>query len=206
MATELEDTPAVLVLDGVEFLLQNDGNDLLYALSRVAPPNRLTVLAISTPSVDLMTALDARTASSFQPRHLAVAPYTADETVRILKMQTDTVPQLITETALERIARQTTNITVGLTWLTRAAELHDPNTVITADSIPLLRRDVLHRYWLSSLTDFTRHHAIVLTAVEQLTVETETTYTGKVYDRYATLCRCRGWHPLTRRRISDYLD
>nr|WP_170977323.1 hypothetical protein [Halorussus salinisoli] len=46
----------------------------------------------------------------------------------------------------------------------------------------------------------------MLKAIEQVTAETAPANTGTVYDRYATLCRCRGWQPLTVRRISDFLD
>lgn len=203
----LEATPAVLVLDDVEFLLRNDGDDLLYALSRRVPPERLTVVTIATQTVDLSTVLDDRTYSSLQPRHLSVTPYTVAQTAQILARHAgDLVPQPVTTTAVRQIARQTTNIRVGLHWLRRAAEVHDAHAVITATTSQVLRWDAFHRYWRHLLSDFTQHHAIALHAVEQVTSETHPVYTGMVYDRYATLCRCRGWQPLTARRISDFLD
>jgi cell division control protein 6 len=167
----------------------------------------LTIVTITTPGIDLSTRLDDRTYSSLQPQHAQVAPYTADEAAQILTRHAeDMVPQPVTVAALRRIARQSTNIHVGLHWLRRAAEVHDAHAVITAKTIQMLRWGAFHRYWLDTLTDFTRHHAIALKAVEQVTAETDCAYTGMVYDRYATLCRGRGWQPLTARRVSDFLD
>ena len=207
IAAALAETSVILVLDDVEFLLQNDGDDLLYVLSRLNPSDRFSIVTIATPAVDLPTALDDRTYSSYQPRHLPIASYTEEQAARILGMHAgNVVPQPVTDAAVRRVARQTTNIHVGLHWLARAAEAHDAHAVITASTIQLLRWDAFHRYWQYTLTEFTRHHAIVLKAAEQVTAESDRAYTGMVYDRYATLCRCRGWQPLTARRISDFLD
>jgi Cdc6-like AAA superfamily ATPase len=207
VSAALADTPAVLVLDDIEFLLRHDGDDLLYFLSRLDDSTALTIVSIATPAVDLASALDARTYSSYQPRHLSIVPYTEEQAAQILARHANAVvPQPVTAAAVWRIARQTTNIHVGLHWLTRAAEVHDAHAVITATTLQVLRWDAFHRYWLATLTAFTRHHAIALKAIEQVTTETNPAYTGRVYDRYATLCRCRGSRPLTSRRISDFLD
>jgi len=203
----LAETPLVLVLDDVEFLLEHDGDDLLYGLSRLETADQLTIVTTATPAVDLPTAVDARTYSSYQPQNLSVAPYTEREATQILKHHARVVvPQPVTDAAVQRLARQTTNIHVGLHWLRRAAEVHDQQAVITAPTIQVLRWDAVHRYWSDTLTDFTRHHAIVLNAVEQVTAEAARPYTGMVYDRYAMLCRFQGWAPLTSRRFSDFLD
>jgi len=207
VATALTDTPAVLVLDDVEFLLQNDGDDLLYGLSRMDCAKQLTIVTLMSPLVDLTAMLDKRTYSSYQPRHLAVEAYTDRQAAEILRTHArDLVSQPVTNAAVRQIARQTTNIHVGLHWLARAGEVHDVHAVITAKTLQLLRWDAFDRYGLYTLTAFTRHHAILLKAIQQVTGETDRVYTGTVYDRYATLCRCRGWQPLTVRRIGDYLD
>jgi Cdc6-like AAA superfamily ATPase len=207
VATALTETPAVLVLDDVEFLLQNDGDALLYSLSRMDRAERLTIMTLTTPLVDLTAMLDERTSSSYQPRHVAVEPYTDGQTAEILRTHArDLVPQPVTDTAVRQVARQTANIHVGLHWLARAGEVHDAHAVITAKTLQLLRWDAFDRYGLDTVTAFTRHHAIVLKAIQQVTGETPRVYTGTVYDRYVTLCRCRGWEPLTARRIGDYLN
>lgn len=207
IAAALADTPAILVLDDVEFLLHNDGDDLLYVLSRLDQPGQFTIVTIATPTVDLPTLLDDRTYSSYQPQSVPVAPYTEEQAAQILGIHAGTVvPQPVTEAAVRWLARQTTNIHLGLHWLIRAAEAHEAQAVITSRTIQLLRWDALHRYWRYTLREFTRHHAIALKAVEQVTAQTDRVYTGMVYDQYATLCRCRGWQPLTARRIGDFLD
>lgn len=115
IAAALADTPAIFVLDDVEFLLQNDGDGLLYALSRLDQPGQLTIVTIATPAVDLPTMLDDRTYSSYQPQSVPVAPYTEEQAAQILGIHAGTVvPQPVTEAAVRRLARQTTNIHIGL--------------------------------------------------------------------------------------------
>jgi len=197
----------VLVLDDIEFLLQNDGDDLLYFLSRLEHSTAPTLITTSTPGLELATVLDTRTYSSCQPQSLAVAPYTTHQAARILATHAaDMVDQPITAPVTTWIARQTTNIRLGLDWLARAAEVHDTTAVLTADALPPVRCDAVRRYWRSALADFTRQHPLVLKAVEQATETADHAYTGAVYDQYLTLCRYRDRRPLTLRRISDFLD
>ena len=61
--TEVE---TVVILDDVDFLLLNDGDSLLYKLSRTNPEN-LGVVLISSQTTDLSQTLEERTYSSLQP-------------------------------------------------------------------------------------------------------------------------------------------
>lgn len=205
-ATALRDRSVVFVLDDVEFLLQADGPDLLYYLSRLEAA-QASIVTVSATEPDLTEALESRAASSLQPQHLSVPPYTAAQAARILGVHArECVPQPVTDAALRQIAARTTNITLGLHWLRRAAEVTDRDTVLAAAVVPRLEQDALHRYWLDALSAFTCHHALVLTAVEQIATEPGRPVTGRVYDRYTTLCRGRDVAPVTLRRVGDYLD
>lgn len=205
-ADALQERAPVVVLDDVEFLLRNDGADLLYHLSRL-DHTTVPIVTVSTTEPDLTAALDARTASSLQPRQVTLSAYIEQRAAAIIASHaTDLCPQPITAAAIQYIAGQTTNIRLGLHWLTRTGEVRDADAVLTAATVLPLRLEARSRYWRDALTAFTRHHALVLTAVKQLVADTDPVYTGPVYDRYTTLCQCRDIHPVTMRRVGDVLD
>lgn len=200
----LTERDAVLVLDDVEFLLQRDGDALLYTLSRLAPAQPLRVVLVSAqPSVT--TGLDGRTASSLAPQRRTLEPYTVEETARILGTFADSAAlRPVTDAALLEIARTTQNVRVGQGWLDRADEV-TPSGPITAADVQGLRVDALQRYRTTMLTAFTRHHALLLRAVEHLTADGGAANSGRVFERYATLCRVRQVERVSTRQCSKYL-
>lgn len=205
IADLLTNQETVLVLDDIGFLLLNDGNDLLYFLSRL--DSDMTVVMIAAAQVDLAAAVDERTYSSLHPRRLRFEPYTPPQCTRILEERfTGETGPLATDPALDHITATTANIHLGLLWLTRAAELAADADVITKDDVVKAHEDAVRRYRLTALEAFSRHHMIVLKAIEQLTADQDRIYTGAVYDQYKTLCRYRGIDPLTTRRVSDFID
>lgn len=206
VAHEVVDHEPVLVLDDVGFLLLNDGNELLYSLSRLPPEHAVQLVVLSASTSALPTALDARTASSFRPRHVSLPPYTSEQTRQILRAYaTAREHPSVTSEALTEIAVTTENIRLGRHWLNRAAEVTDTETPITADDVQVLRADALQRYRTAMLSALSPHHTIVLGAIVQLTADGRSVYTGEVYDRYTQLCRYRGRAAFSTRRISDFL-
>ena len=202
-ASLLANQQTVIVLDDIDFLLMNDGNDLFYYLSRLA--SDVTTIAISTPPT-LSTEIDERTYSSLQPRRLTFRPYTPQQSSQILKEHiTNETAQSATSDALTHVASATSNIRLGLIWLNCAAELAAEESVITEDDVVTAQDDAIRRYRHIALKGFSRHHVIVLKAIEQLTAETDRIYSGAVYDRYETLCGYQDIDSFSTRRISDFL-
>lgn len=203
LADQLASRPAVIVLDEVDFLLVNDGSDLLYYLSRIADGS-LSVITISANHSDLSKVVDERTYSSLQPRDLSVAPYTEQEAAHILRYGTRHACDHtgVSEAALTAITTQSTDIRFGLHWVAAALREDDD---LTAELIRHVRSEAVQRYWETLLTDFSPHHDTLLDAIDQLTTETTNIQSGTVYERYTELCWETGHDPLTTRRISDYL-
>lgn len=204
LADALQNIPAVLVLDDLAFLLQNDGCDLLYYLTRLGQTAPVTVIGISANYATLASVVDDRTYSSWQPQQLPIDSYSQAQAARILRSRIqDVIPSAaVTTTAIDRITATSTNITLGLHWLVQAAAAND---TITVDVVDDVQRDALRQYRTARLSAFTPHHRLVLRAIEQLTDDGGTVYTGPVYDRYTDLCRFADVSPLTARRISDYI-
>lgn len=194
----------LLVLDDVDFLLLNDGDTLLYVLSRMTHQHKPGLLIISANHPDLATQLDERIASSLLPSTITFDPYTAEEARRILEQRVNTpLSQPVTDEALEQITTISTNITLGLHWLNTAGK-HTEGP-ITADDIAQTRTDAIQQYREDLLATFSTHHRILLETIEILTADVEPVHSGSVYKWYRKLCARSGIEPFTTRRISDFL-
>lgn len=204
LAQHLDDTTALIVLDDLAFLLDNDGNDLLYFLSRLNQHTNLRIVGISAVHPTLRDVLDERTYSTLRPRRLTLPPYTTEEVVQILEQRVASArsPDTVDIGGLEYVAATTTNLALALHWLTCADAR---NTEITVDTLQHVRDTAVQRYRDSLLHDFTQHHRTLLTVIDQATADTATVTTGTVYSRYVTQCKEHGIDPVTIRRITDYL-
>lgn len=201
----LTQTPTILILDELNFLLENDGNDLLYFLPRLTPDVALSIIDLSANQPTLSTVVDERTYSSLRPRYLPVDPYPEDRAATILTQQIQNTATDISvqPDAISAVTATATNITVGLHWL--AAAIQTADGPVTPATIEAVRGDGVSRYRKTLLSAFTAHHIILLEAIDRLTTGEHRVTTGTVYDRYEHLCRTISTAPLTARRIGDFL-
>lgn len=193
----------VIVLDEIEFMLLNDGDALLYFLSRL---DNVAVTTISANHRSLESELDARTASSFQPQILTLNPYTPSEVRQILadRARRALQPQSVERSALSRIAATTSNIAIGLAWLRVAAEATADE--ITSDRVTECQPTGYDEYVTELLNDFTPHHKRLYETIDRLQQdEAGALVTGTVYESYHDRCTVAGVTPLSERRISDFL-
>ena len=202
----LSNTDTMVILDEVDFLLENDGGDLLYFLSRLNRTPKLNIVAISANLPSLSGTIDERTYSSLRPRTLHVEPYSEETASDILEHRAEKAlsAEAFDTKAINQITSITTNLKLGLCWLTIAAE-HSED-VITHDVIWTTQTEAVQFYRNKLLTKLTPHHQVLLAAVDQLTNGRTSTYTGQLYDRYTDLCNPTDYEPLTARRISDYIS
>jgi cell division control protein 6 len=132
----LDSTAVTIVLDEADFLLVNDGNDLLYYLSRVSAANPVSTISISANHPELASHVDTRTYSSLQPHHITFEGYSEDQAHQILHTHTeqfdDTAPPVYPQ-AIERIATTTTNIRFGMHWLRYA--IQETESAVTNDEV-----------------------------------------------------------------------
>lgn len=204
LADLLNSTGAVIVLDEVDFLLNNDGSDLLYYLTRIAN-HTLSIITISANHQDLSDALDERVYSSLQPYHLNMEPYSELETSRILahRLQHAHLRSGITQDALSAISETTSNIRLALHWAAEA--LRTADEAVTAQTVHEVRQDALYRYWDTLLSDFTHHHHLLVEAVLHLSHWMDPVHTGAVYDHYHQFCNVLEEDAFTPRRLSQFL-
>lgn len=197
----------IIVLDDIDFLLLNEGNDVLYFLSRL-DHDQLTVVALSANHSDLRTVIDERTYSTLQPHCLTIEPYPASTRYQILAARARHLfprGEPFPKSALATIAGATPNLAFAFHWLQAALDAAD--TTLTDDTVTEVYDDAVRRYRATLLDDFTPHHHRLLTAIRHLVEEQEsgTVHSGQIYDQYQELCRESDQEPLTTRRVSDFL-
>lgn len=203
----LTDQPTVIVLDELDFVLENDGTDLLYYLSRMEQNHALNLVCISANYPELGTVIDDRTYSSLHPEPVDIEPYSVDQVRRILA---ETDPDSLSSISVEPhvygyIASQTQNVRLALHWLQYAADAVEE--ALTKDRVEETRQSAHQFYWDVLLKDFTPHHHILLEAIDQLSAENGgNVYTGEIYNRYEELCEASGNDTRSQRRLSDYLS
>ena len=200
---QVEVLETVLVLDDLDFLLLNDGDDLLYFLSRLNAD--LDLITITANHKDLSCQVEERTFSTLQPQRIGFEPFTGEEIYEVLadRARKSLKPRSLRREALTYIASSTQNLKIGLTWLRVSA--HHAEDAITETLVKDVKEEVSQTYtkhWLQKLTD---HHRLLYQAIEELDTEQESIQTGDVYSRYINLCQAYNEDPLTERRISDYL-
>lgn len=197
-------TETVVVLDEVDFLLLNDGDSLLYYLSRIENSENLNIITISSNHSTLP--LEERTKSSLQTQQIQFPMYTGEEIYAILRKRAEDslAPRSVHRNALTYIASTTSNIKQGLHWLRVAAE--EPGNAITEEHAKKVQ-DAAYRSYIEELLEpFTQHHNRVYQAIEDLTEEQDRAiYSGDIYTRYQDLCNTYNEDSLSQRRISDYL-
>jgi cell division control protein 6 len=199
------ETTSVVVLDDIDFLLLNDGDSLLYKLSRTNPEN-LGIILTSSHTEDLSTELEERTYSSLQPRHIKFEPYNPEQTYQILvqRAQNSLKSNTVHREALTYIASTTQNISKGLTWLKTAAE--ESTDKITQESVKQLQEEACSNYVSQQLRYFTDHHRLLYQAIEELEQQHGSPInTGEINDKYQQLCETGSETSVSNRRLSDFL-
>jgi orc1/cdc6 family replication initiation protein len=195
----------VIVLDDIDFLLLNDGDDLLYFLTRMETRNNVDLVLISSNHASLKSRIEERTYSSLQPKRISFEPYTAEDAYQVLveRAQKSLVNQSLQRAAVTYITSTTQNIAVALHWLKTAAETTD--SVITESHIQQVQEKAYEKYAAHLLNQFTEHHRLLYQAVQELDVEENTIRTGEIYTRYEDLCKTYNENTLSKRRLSDFL-
>jgi orc1/cdc6 family replication initiation protein len=203
---QIEVIKTVVILDEVDFLLLNDGDDLLYFLSRLEHSDNISVITISSNTENLESLIEERTYSSLQPRRIGLEPYTGEEIYQILaeRAKRALASKSLQRKALTYIASSTSNLTKGLTWLRYAAQTG--GQTITEDLVREVETSAYQEYVNHLLEDFTEHHHLVYEAVYETSSKGESpVQTGEIYEKYDELCQSRKKEALSSRRISDYI-
>lgn len=191
-----------VVLDELDLLLLNDGDDLLYYLSRLNNLER--IITVSANTTELRENLEPRTYSTLRPHRIHCEPYTGEEIYRII---TDRASKSLEKRSLHRnaatyIASKTQNAELALTWLKQAAQ--DTDQAITEQTVEDTWEEASTAYIERRLDKLTQHHRRIYRIIQE-SGQDSVVNTGDLYRQYQDISQDQGLETVSNRRISDYL-
>jgi len=200
---QVEVLETVLVLDELDFLLLNDGDDLLYFLSRLDAD--LSLVLMTANYEDLSEQVEERTFSTLQPNRIGFEPYSGEEIYEVLadRARRSLKPRSLRREALTYIASSTQNPALALTWLRLSAQ--QAEDTVTETLVKEVQEEASQSHIDNKLQKLSQHHRLLYQGIEELNEEHEKIQTGDVYRRYKNLCQAYNKDSLSDRRISDYL-
>jgi orc1/cdc6 family replication initiation protein len=196
----------IIVLDELDFLLLNDGDDLLYFLSRLETNGNLGLVLITANHRELVEQVEPRTYSTLQPQRIGFEPYTGEQTYEILadRASKSLKPRTVHRAALTYIASSTQNTGYALTWFRTA--VNNADDVVTEELVKSIQEKAYSLYVENQLSPLSQHHKILYQAITEISQESgPVVNTGSIYNRYEIITEERDSKPLSGRRISDYL-
>lgn len=200
---QIQNTQHLVVLDELDFLLLNDGNDLLYQLSRIENSQNLALILISSNQSSLKDQVDERTHSTLQPHRIGFEPYTPEQNYQLLaeRARHSLEPSSLHHEALTYLTSSTTNLKHALHWLHHTATHTDQP--ITEETLRKHREQAQKELVNRILSPHTQHHQLLYHAIQ--TLKQNTIQTSQANTKYRELCNQEDVEPLSNRRISDLL-
>ncbi|MEM1524953.1 MAG: orc1/cdc6 family replication initiation protein [Nitrososphaerales archaeon] len=203
----------VIVLDEIDFLVKNFGDDLLYELTRSNERLKQGFIVLVGISNDLKFKefLDPRVLSSLSEEEVVFPPYTAEELKAILQDRAEAAffKDAISPTAINLCAAlagsEHGDARRALDLLRVAGEVAEREgaSCVEERHVRIAVQKIEQDRVVEALRSLPLHDKLVLLAV--LTSGSANS-TGEVYQRYLTLCRKIDLEPLTQRRVSGLLS
>jgi len=189
-----------VILDDIDFAKHPDS--VLTWLNTQTPA---TIATISSNTGDLTTLTDKQTVSRLQPFHIHFKEYRRTELTALLHREADRHGINATENAVRYITQHTSNMNYAEQWLHTA---HDyAEDAVTESLTAQTQSEARIRYENQLLSKVSKHHHIVLEAINELTDPVDTTVTTvTVYSHYEDICEVLEEEPRTHRRVTIYID
>lgn len=206
----------LLVLDEIDQLMDKEGDELLYNLTRINTELKnaqISIIGISN-NANFINVLDPRVKSSLSQEELFFPPYNALQLQDILKQRSEEafVHGAITPGLIEKCAafaaRDHGDARRAIDLLRVAAELSERAGLskVTTEHLDLAEHKIeTDRIFEIIKTQPDQCQAALYAIYSICSKKKEPVFTGEVYDLYQSLCSRVGLRPLTQRRISDII-
>ncbi|MEM4239969.1 MAG: ORC1-type DNA replication protein [Candidatus Woesearchaeota archaeon] len=204
----------LLVLDEIDQLMDKEGDDLLYNLTRINTELKnaqLSIIGISN-NANFINTLDPRVKSSLSQEELFFPPYNALQIQDILKQRAEeaflkgAISQGVIEKCAAFAARDHGDARRAIELLRVAAELAERSgsLKVTTDHLDQAESKIETDRIFEIIKTQPQQYQLALLAIYSIcSKKQEQVFTGEVYDLYQSLCSRVGLRPLTQRRISD---
>ncbi len=207
----------ILVLDEIDQLMDKEGDELLYNLTRINTELKnaqISLVGISN-NANFINNLDPRVKSSLSQEELFFPPYNALQLQDILRQRSEEalVKGAATPGVIEKCAafaaRDHGDARRAIELIRVAAELAERSgsVKVTTDHLDLAEKKIeTDRVFEIIKTQPPQYQAALFAIYTICSKKKEQVFTGEVYDLYQSICGRVGLRPLTQRRISDIVS
>lgn len=197
----------IVVLDEIDILLKNDGDGILYTLTRT---DNVSILSISN-YVDFKKFIKSRVMSSFRDREIVFPPYGAQQLVDILgeRSRLSFNPETLTNDVIPlcaaMAAKEEGDARYALDLLRTAGEIADEkeSKLVRGEYVREAKDKIEHNKITDLITTLPAQQQRVLEAILNLTQEKEEITSGKLYDTYKEVSK---GDTVSYRRIFDFIN
>ena len=206
------DKNILLVLDEVDYVLKESGDDVLYRLSRInnEVKSKVSNLLISN-NVRVADYMKPRTQSTVGRVKVIFSPYTSDELFDILKDRAKTAfkPDIIGDSVIQKVAeieaQRDGDARKAMELLDSCAKIAiaKKRNKITLDLVDEADQNLERDQTLNMVATLTEHQKIVYLAI--LKNEDKTIAGSDVHTHYLELCESYNIKPLSERRIRSLI-
>jgi len=210
----------ILVLDEIDQLVYSAGDEVLYSLTRLNSELTNSKISLIGISNDLLFRdnLDSRIKSSLSEEEILFPPYDAVQLQKILKdraklvFKEGSIEDGVLEKCAAHAAREHGDARRALELLRVAGELAERknNQKISLEDLDEAQEKIERDRVLDAVEIQPKQYQAVLFAIFQSTKnamhsQTESIFTGDIYDLYKDICLKSTLKPLTQRRLSDII-
>ncbi|MGQ4890998.1 MAG: Cdc6/Cdc18 family protein [Candidatus Njordarchaeia archaeon] len=207
------DRLVIVILDELDWLVRNSGDDTLYQLTRInndLKRSKVSIIGI-TNDLKFREYLDSRVLSSLSEETLVFKPYNSQQLYNILKMRAELAfkPGVVSEEALKLAAalaaQEHGDARRAIDLLRVAGEIADRkgDTKLTTEHILISQKQVERDIIEAVIRKLPQQEQVVLLSLAILADKGETITTGLAKKVYEQICNYLGLRPVTLRRLND---
>lgn len=197
----------LVVLDEIDILLKNDGDGLLYTLTRT--PN-VSILSISN-YVDFKKFINSRVKSSLRDKEIVFPPYGAQQLIDILNeravlaFKDDVIDSGVIELCSAMAAKEEGDARYALDLLRTAGELADEkdSNFVKKDYVKEAKDYIEHTKVTDIIMTLPAQQQRVLESILNLTRKKDEITSGLLYDEYKEVSK---GDQVSYRRIFDFIN
>ena len=197
----------IVVLDEIDILLKNDGDGILYTLTRT---DNVSILSISN-YVDFKKFIKSRVMSSFRDREIVFPPYGAQQLVDILEDRSKlsfnerTLDNDVIPLCAAMAAKEEGDARYSLDLLRTAGEIADDNEneIVCGEYVREAKEKIEHNKITDLITTLPSQQQRVLEAILSLNQKKEEITSGKLYDAYKEVSK---GDVVSYRRTFDFIN
>jgi len=215
-ALKKQPTNLLMVLDEVDVLVKEAGDDLLYELSRIGeyvPDSKVTMVVISN-DLSFKDYLDPRVLSTLNEEEIIFPPYTADQLREILQVRSHiafndgVAPPAVIGLVSALSASEHGDARRALNLLRVAGEIAERRNAssITAEDVQVAVRKIEEDHVFEVCRSLPLHSKILLACVTLGSQKEAFPTSGEIYSEYVKQSASLGVPDLTYRRMAMLLN